>query len=615
MPLEPPCHFDSWAALASLPADAIPAGVTLLSVDVFDTLLLRQVAPELLVAATGRELERRLRARGIPVVGPAAAARYAVFTELGAKNAAAGRDFAATLREVLPEWLRRVAGGGALPPELAGELEDYELSLERRFSYPNKDLTGWLRARQAEGLRLVFCSDMYLAGEALEGLLAHHGLGDLFHRRLLLGGSRRAQKNRPPLSRAVPRARGRARRRCCTSAIARTPTASRRSRPGSIPSWCATVARHAGGARFPATPGASRQSRAGPCRWPASWPSGPISCSGRCARRSCTPWPNAAASSACARSTSFPARASSSARSSRSCGRWSGRTAADPLLRTWAYRGCRPCSPARASTVCASWRRRSPTIAFRPCGGCWRRSRCARSRCFRLARRHGLAEIDAPLPPSFRDWPPFQRLLEDGELLGHLTENQVRHHELLRGYLDQEGFFEGGSVALVDVGWSGQIQDNLCQACGDEPGFPRVCGLYLGVKKAARWNGRENSFLEGLLADENRPDWHGNAAFLFVQAIEALLRAPHGTVIGYQRRGDRIEPLLRPESERARQREAAEEAPGRGAGGPSALRRKLRRARRGRPARGRRMPCPGPAPASTAGCVSRCRMRRGFCFP
>ncbi len=44
-----------------------------------------------------------------------------------------------------------------------------------------------------------------------------------------------------------------------------------------------------------------------------------------------------------------------------------------------------------------------------------------------------------------------------------------------------------------------------------------------------------------------------------MQAIEALLRAPHGTVVGYERRGDRIEPLRRPENEPARQREAAEE--------------------------------------------------------
>jgi hypothetical protein len=67
----------------------------------------------------------------------------------------------------------------------------------------------------------------------------------------------------------------------------------------------------------------------------------------------------------------------------------------------------------------------------------------------------------------------------------------------------------------------------------------------------------ENSSFESVIVNDVHPTWHGSSAFEFVQLFETLCRAPHGTVIGYARRGRKgeVEAIFRPDSEPARQAE------------------------------------------------------------
>lgn len=54
---------------------------------------------------------------------------------------------------------------------------------------------------------------------------------------------------------------------------------------------------------------------------------------------------------------------------------------------------------------------------------------------------------------------------------------------MLRQYLKQKGFFDAASVAIVDVGWKGSIQDNIARCVGGEV---EIRGYYCGLNNKAR---------------------------------------------------------------------------------------------------------------------------------
>ena len=58
-----------------------------------------------------------------------------------------------------------------------------------------------------------------------------------------------------------------------------------------------------------------------------------------------------------------------------------------------------------------------------------------------------------------------------------------KKNELLRQYLKQKGFFDVASVAIVDVGWRGSIQDNIARCVGGEV---EIRGYYCGLNNKAR---------------------------------------------------------------------------------------------------------------------------------
>ena len=564
----------SWRDLAQRGAGELPAGVELISVDLFDSLILRRLDSALLLEGVDRELLRQLKNLGRqPLVAPAAA-RYEVFTELGARNAGRGLDFAASLREVAPRWLERVAGGG-LPEDLAGLIESFEAALETRWSYANPPLLEWLRQMGERGLRLVFCSDMYLAQAHLEAQLARLGCGGLFAagyvsseegvlkktgrlfqrlaeregvppgRILHLGDVREADGERAAeagLSAWVIEDRGEARRRRRLARDARLLRSS--------PVWIGPLAGEAAGGEA-----AVREPTAGE-RLGAEVLGPAISAFVHAVAEQCREQG--------VRRVFFLAREGYVLQRVFETLRpvvWPG--GGGPAA---VYLGVSRLTTFLAGARQVGLRQLSAVLMNHP----WPTLRRVLepfqldpALVAELAERYGFADLDARLPDYFRDWAPFQRLLEDPGLEAAVRGAHEGHHRRLRDYLRQEGFFGGGAVALVDLGWSGQIQDNLVQAFGREPDFPRLCGLYLGIRRQAHGYAGPRSGFAGLLIHEAGGDWHGAAGFFFVQAFETLLRAPHGTVVGYtggELGGETVQPLLRPENEEARRRERADDA-------------------------------------------------------
>lgn len=177
-----------------------------------------------------------------------------------------------------------------------------------------------------------------------------------------------------------------------------------------------------------------------------------------------------------------------------------------------------------------------------------------------IGKRYGFQFPDVDLPPFFMDWPPLHKIINDTEIVSHIQEKLELSKDLLNDYLTQEGFLAGGKVALVDVGWSGQIQDNIYQATLSHAHRPEIHGLYLGTRVRAQQRANlENRFVS-LICDEMLNDWHQSEALRFVFPWEILPRAPHGTVVSYRREDEQVLPVFKSESQPSRQAEMIDEA-------------------------------------------------------
>ena len=180
--------------------------------------------------------------------------------------------------------------------------------------------------------------------------------------------------------------------------------------------------------------------------------------------------------------------------------------------------------------------------------------KCSNELISKIAWKYGFNDINAALPPFYMEWAPFLKLLEDEELKRIIEEKKNGVRNNLISYLEELGFFESNKVAIVDVGWSGQIQDNLFSSIQHRADCPQIFGIYLGTTLAAHWRKTPKNWMEYTHADECHLGWTGMAAFEFKQGLEAVIRAPHGTVIGYGKNDNlkSIEPILKNDTEKSR---------------------------------------------------------------
>ncbi|MBD8876649.1 HAD family hydrolase [Roseibium polysiphoniae] len=178
----------------------------------------------------------------------------------------------------------------------------------------------------------------------------------------------------------------------------------------------------------------------------------------------------------------------------------------------------------------------------------------------KISASHGIEDVRSPLPPFFRDWPPFQRLLEDPRISKAIQAKHSASNALLGRYLDGLGFFNHSRVALIDVGWSGRIQEFLHEAIKHRSDAPQIFGFYMGTRLPAHWRKTSRNWIEPVLADECQLDWYAQACLLFPQLFEAVVRSPHGTVLGYEQAEDgTVEPVFKSDSLESRIFEAEDD--------------------------------------------------------
>ena len=177
-----------------------------------------------------------------------------------------------------------------------------------------------------------------------------------------------------------------------------------------------------------------------------------------------------------------------------------------------------------------------------------------------ISQKHGLNDINEQLPDFYMTWTPFINLINDRELLKIVKNKSDEYRTLLLDLLEQQGFFKSKKIALVDVGWGGQIQENIYTVIKDRKDKPDIIGLYMATNTNAHTRKTPDNWIEWILSDKAHLSWQGLSAFDFVQSFEAIARAPHPTVIGYKRDlNGKIAPLFKSELELSRVAEAEDD--------------------------------------------------------
>lgn len=161
-----------------------------------------------------------------------------------------------------------------------------------------------------------------------------------------------------------------------------------------------------------------------------------------------------------------------------------------------------------------------------------------------LASQYGFKHFAEPIV-NWQD----QRLkdfLQDSQVQWIIRQTGKQHQQLLERYLEQIGFFANKRVALIDIGWNGTIQRFLKQAFGHRSDFPIVYGYYFAfVPKLYNDFGQDN-YCEGIIHDARRCNPCERIPAEFEEIFEQGARAGEATTIGYQEVNGRIEPVLKP---------------------------------------------------------------------
>lgn len=153
----------------------------------------------------------------------------------------------------------------------------------------------------------------------------------------------------------------------------------------------------------------------------------------------------------------------------------------------------------------------------------------------------------------------FLNLTRDPEFKQFIQKEKKRQAELLESYLTQIGFFSAKNVLFVDIGWHGTICDRLYRLFGHRKDCPTIRFEYLGF--IGRTYERRNNHANESAANIQKGFYFDLAKGPFdhltnlrsgavIRILENCCRTFHGSVIGYKSKksGDEnyVVPVLGP---------------------------------------------------------------------
>ncbi|MDF3128824.1 HAD family hydrolase [Kiritimatiellaeota bacterium B1221] len=162
--------------------EQLPPEKSVISFDVFDTLLVRRIhEPDLLKQSVSRYLlalaakrDLHFRADGL------LAKRNEIEARQRQRHGKLHPDFEAYYPELIRKWVAYYFPEADVP-EVTEQVMAYELELESKVLVPRKGWKDLLQKLQAQGRTLIALSDMYLPGEMIRVLLDRAGLLEYFN--------------------------------------------------------------------------------------------------------------------------------------------------------------------------------------------------------------------------------------------------------------------------------------------------------------------------------------------------------------------------------------------------------------------------------------------------
>jgi len=133
--------------------------------------------------------------------------------------------------------------------------------------------------------------------------------------------------------------------------------------------------------------------------------------------------------------------------------------------------------------------------------------------------------------------PELDQLAAHPAFLRILEAARSNSASILYDYLDQIDYWNAKEVAVIDVGWNGTAQEALAVAFSDLPEAPRITGYYMALLGGKIFGKIKKSRMEGIYHDY-RDTTAGIFFSRYLELFETACRAPHPTVIGFDRVGD-----------------------------------------------------------------------------
>lgn len=118
-----------------------------------------------------------------------------------------------------------------------------------------------------------------------------------------------------------------------------------------------------------------------------------------------------------------------------------------------------------------------------------------------------------------------------------IEEVSKREYALLEEYLRQEGLYDSKEINIIDIGWRGSTHRILQQMLNKQ-----VNGYYLGTIMQIYDEIKGNS--KGYLFNEGNPNKNKNIVIENVMIFEFLFSAPMGSVIKFETKNNKVEPIL-----------------------------------------------------------------------
>jgi predicted HAD superfamily hydrolase len=111
-------------------------------------------------------------------------------------------------------------------------------------------------------------------------------------------------------------------------------------------------------------------------------------------------------------------------------------------------------------------------------------------------------------------------------------------------YLESIGFFEESEDILIDLGFSGTIQNYLHQLTGE-----KLTGEYFVTTEKVSHVEDENNELDGYFADKIDLSDNSNTVYKYALILEAFLTSDKGQLIHYTEKEGKIMPIYKDKSE------------------------------------------------------------------